>query len=52
MTSLILKSTIQWPNCGHQKTETMPTDSRQYFRNWDRSIFTQEQFPLRAKIHS
>ncbi|WP_291372662.1 GDCCVxC domain-containing (seleno)protein [Cyclobacterium sp.] len=26
-----LKSTLRCPNCGHQKEETMPTASCQYF---------------------
>lgn len=26
-----LRSTITCPHCGHQKTETMPTDACQYF---------------------
>ncbi|WP_441000496.1 GDCCVxC domain-containing (seleno)protein [Fodinibius sp. SL11] len=26
-----LQSTITCPNCGHESTETMPTDSCQYF---------------------
>ncbi|WP_350356726.1 GDCCVxC domain-containing (seleno)protein [Fodinibius salsisoli] len=26
-----LQSTITCPNCGHMSTETMPTDSCQYF---------------------
>jgi len=30
-TEVILQSTITCPECGHQKTETMPTDSCQYF---------------------
>lgn len=29
--SIILESTITCPVCKHQKTETMPTDSCQYF---------------------
>ncbi len=28
---IILSSTITCPNCGHQKTEQMPTDACQYF---------------------
>lgn len=31
MADPILESTIQCPNCGHEKTETMPTDACQYF---------------------
>ncbi|NIC06156.1 GDCCVxC domain-containing (seleno)protein [Billgrantia bachuensis] len=31
MVDVVLESTIKCPNCGHQKTETMPTDSCQYF---------------------
>ncbi|WP_425481818.1 GDCCVxC domain-containing (seleno)protein [Marinobacter changyiensis] len=31
MADIVLESTIKCPNCGHQKTETMPTDSCQYF---------------------
>ena len=30
-TSVILKSTITCPACGHRKTETMPTDACQWF---------------------
>ena len=28
---VVLQSTLTCPNCGHQKEETMPTDSCQYF---------------------
>ncbi len=28
---MIFESTITCPACGHEKTETMPTDSCQYF---------------------
>jgi len=28
---IILESTITCPECGHQETETMPTDSCQFF---------------------
>ena len=28
---IILQSTITCPNCGHQKVETMPVDTCQYF---------------------
>lgn len=28
---IILQSTLTCPNCGHQKTETMPTDACQWF---------------------
>jgi len=28
---VILQSTLTCPECGHQKTETMPTDACQYF---------------------
>ena len=31
MAELILESTLTCPQCGHQKTETMPTDACQYF---------------------
>ncbi|PHQ25141.1 hypothetical protein CLH62_12395 [Marinobacter guineae] len=31
MVDIVLESTIKCPNCGHQKTETLPTDSCQYF---------------------
>ena len=31
MVDVVLESTITCPGCGHQKTETMPTDSYQYF---------------------
>ncbi|WP_089706917.1 GDCCVxC domain-containing (seleno)protein [Vreelandella arcis] len=31
MVDVVLESTIKCPNCGHQKEETMPTDSCQYF---------------------
>ncbi|MCR8914329.1 hypothetical protein FDP08_12375 [Marinobacter panjinensis] len=31
MVDIVLESTIKCPNCGHQKTEAMPTDSCQYF---------------------
>ncbi|WP_114418924.1 GDCCVxC domain-containing (seleno)protein [Marinospirillum perlucidum] len=30
-TSVVLESRIQCPHCGHEKTESMPTDSCQYF---------------------
>lgn len=29
MANIVLESTIKCPNCGHQKMETMPTDSCQ-----------------------
>ncbi|MCP1386392.1 GDCCVxC domain-containing (seleno)protein [Runella salmonicolor] len=31
MTTFILQSKITCPKCGHQKTETMPTDTCQFF---------------------
>lgn len=31
MSALILESTITCPQCGHLKTETMPTDACQWF---------------------
>ncbi|MFC7296769.1 GDCCVxC domain-containing (seleno)protein [Marinobacter aromaticivorans] len=31
MVDIVLESTIKCPSCGHQKIETMPTDSCQYF---------------------
>ncbi len=31
MTNITLESTLTCPHCGHQKTETMPTDSCRYF---------------------
>lgn len=31
MAKIILESTLACPNCGHQKTEIMPTDACQYF---------------------
>lgn len=31
MTTVQLESTITCPHCGHQKSETMPTDSCQFF---------------------
>ncbi|SEA08641.1 GDCCVxC domain-containing (seleno)protein [Microbulbifer marinus] len=31
MAELILQSTITCPDCGHKKTETMPTDACLYF---------------------
>ena len=31
MTAIILQSEITCPNCGYQKTETMPTDACQFF---------------------
>ena len=31
ITDTSLESTITCPNCGHQKTETMPTDSCVFF---------------------
>jgi hypothetical protein len=31
MNDLILESTLTCPNCGHQKTETMPTAACQYY---------------------
>ncbi|HAC88582.1 MULTISPECIES: GDCCVxC domain-containing (seleno)protein [Gammaproteobacteria] len=30
-TGIVLQSEITCPHCGHQKTETMPTDACQYF---------------------
>lgn len=30
-TELILQSTLTCPHCGHQATETMPTDACQFF---------------------
>ena len=30
-TELILRSTLSCPHCGHQVTETMPTDACQFF---------------------
>jgi len=32
MSALILESTLTCPECGHVKTETMPTDACQWFR--------------------
>jgi hypothetical protein len=31
MADIVLESTIKCPKCSHEKTETMPTDSCQYF---------------------
>ena len=31
MTAVILESTLTCPECGHAKTETMPTDACQWF---------------------
>lgn len=31
MTEIVLESLIECPNCGHRKTEVMPTDACQYF---------------------
>ncbi len=31
MSKIILRSTIRCPECGHEKTETMPTDACQWF---------------------
>lgn len=31
MTKIVFQSTLTCPNCGHQKTETMPTDACQWF---------------------
>jgi hypothetical protein len=31
MTAPILQSTLTCPNCGHAKTETMPTDACRFF---------------------
>jgi len=31
MTTITNKSTIACPNCGHEATETMPTNSCQFF---------------------
>lgn len=31
MPDLTLESTLTCPNCGNQKTETMPTDACQYY---------------------
>ena len=31
MTAIVLQSTITCPECGHAKTETMPTDACQWF---------------------
>jgi len=31
MSGIIAQSTITCPECGHQKTETMPTDACQWF---------------------
>ena len=31
MVAIIVESTITCPECGFQKTETMPTDACQYF---------------------
>lgn len=31
MTEVILTSTLTCPECGHRKTETMPTDACQFF---------------------
>ncbi len=31
MTGIVLRSTIRCPECGHEKTETMPTDACQWF---------------------
>ena len=29
--AVVLESTLTCPHCGHQKTETMPTEACQYF---------------------
>ncbi len=31
MSKTVLRSTIRCPECGHEKTETMPTDACQWF---------------------
>ncbi|MEQ6887793.1 GDCCVxC domain-containing (seleno)protein [Halomonas sp. CS7] len=31
MTEIVKTSTLTCPECGHRKTETMPTDACQYF---------------------
>ncbi|TLF51946.1 hypothetical protein FEI13_06870 [Halomonas urmiana] len=31
MTEIVTTSTLTCPECGHRKTETMPTDACQYF---------------------
>ena len=35
MAAVVLESTITCPECGHVKTETMPTDSCQWFYECD-----------------
>jgi hypothetical protein len=35
-TVMILESTLTCPECGHAKTETMPTDSCQWFYECER----------------
>ena len=40
MTAIETESTVTCPRCGHQKTETMPTDACQFFydaRCYDRT---------------
>ena len=31
MTAVVLESALTCPECGHQRTETMPTDACQFF---------------------
>ncbi|MDT7928880.1 MULTISPECIES: GDCCVxC domain-containing (seleno)protein [unclassified Tepidimonas] len=31
MTDIVLESTLRCPQCGHEKTERMPTDACQWF---------------------
>jgi hypothetical protein len=38
MNTVILDSTLTCPNCGHVKTETMPTDSCQWFYECERCL--------------
>ena len=38
MTDISLKSKITCPNCGHQKTEIMPTDACQYFYDCEKCM--------------
>jgi hypothetical protein len=35
MPNVTLESTITCPDCGHKKTEKMPTNACQYFYEWE-----------------
>ena len=34
--TVLLKSTITCPECGHKKEETMPTNACQFFYDWEK----------------